>query len=285
MRKTNILGIGDLVLDNYYDKEREIVHTSLGGSVFNSITLLDKDKFNKHLLLYYGEDASRKLETHCSKFNINKGISIKLPKHNKTFNISLAGEDISDIERNWYNISELDIENVLKYTIDEDINVVVFDTLKGENIDLSKKLRKMGVIVFADVSYICLIKKMDTNELLELLTDSFDFLQLNKEAFEYISDKLGAYGSDLARLLKLKILSVTEDTKNIFYTPRNLFVRNVKTYIEDPIDVTGAGDAFFSVFIEKLIDNCYLVNEKLFNVIMDDSKDKILPILQKISIH
>ncbi len=285
MGMTNVLGIGDLVIDNYYDKNREIVFTSLGGSVFNSITLLDKDKFNKHYLLYYGEDTSRKLDTHCSKFAINMGISIKLPKHNKTFNISLNGDDLSDIDRNWYNISELDIEDVIKYIIDENINVVVFDTLKDENIELAKMLRKLGVIVFADISYICLIKKLDANELSKLLTDSFDFLQLNKEGFDYITDKLGVYGTDLAKLLELNILSVTDETKNIFYTPNDLFVYEVKTHLEKTIDVTGAGDAFFSVFIEKMIDNSYLPTEELFNSIMEESSKKILPILQKIGVH
>ncbi len=285
MGKRNILGIGDLVLDNYFDSKNEIVHTSLGGSVFNSVTLLNKDKFNKYLLVYYGEDAERKLDIHCNKFGINKSISIKLQKHNKSFNISLIGEDLSNIDRNWYNVSLLDIENVIKYTIDEDISVVMFDTLKKENIDLSKKLRKIGVTVFADIGYICLIKKLDSDELTELLTESFDFLQLNKEGYEYISDKLGIYGSELVKTLKLKILSVTDETKNIFYTPRNLFIYNIITHLEDPIDVTGAGDAFFSVFIEKLIDSDFLASEEIFNSIMEASSDKILPILRKIGVH
>ncbi len=285
MLKTNVLGIGDLVLDKYYNQERKLILTSLGGSVFNSITLLEENRFNKHFTLYYGSDVGNKFDFHCSQSGISKESSVMLQQNNKTFNISLANADISDLDRYWYNISTLDTQKVLEYVASENIEIVVFDTLKNENIDIAKKLRSNGIYVFADISYICMIKKLCSSDLLTLLTGSFDFLQLSKEGYEYISDKLYQHGSDLVKLLNLKILSVTYETKNIFYTTDCKFEYSVKTYLEDPIDVTGAGDAFFSVFIDQLKENNYHYNENVFNIIMEKSNEKILPILQNIGIN
>ncbi len=284
MKKINVLGVGDLVVDHYYSENLELTHTSLGGSVFNSITLLNKSLCNRHFALYYGEDMERKFTTHCTKFGISKGVSLKLPQNNKTFNISVAYEDVSTLDRTWYNVSKLDFEDVIRYTIDEDIDVVLFDTLKKENIELSKKLRRMGITAFADISYICMVKEMDSDELLKFLTDSFDYLQLNKEAYVYISDKLSCYANDLVKLLKLKVLSVTDEKQNVFLTNFDTFVYDVKTYLEAVVDSTGAGDAFFSVFVETMAKNNFLASEKVFSTIMNESSERILPIIQRIGV-
>ena len=263
-----VISIGDLVTDFYY-KNGNLIGVNGGMSSHNIIANLSKYKIDTAVYGVCGNDdvgevaldSLRKLNVNVDHVLIDENI------RTRCFHVSYyeqnGNREFTSKKRcpycnskKWYLESAIDTNYILNHINDEDI--LVFDNLNSKNQtiinnSLNKKMLDLGQYFE--------LEEYSNDEIVNIIKSKFDIINLNERVGKYLLKRfeLDNY-IELNCLLRSKLLIITQGKKGASFTfGEELLYKEIEDVSEE-IDATGAGDAFFSVFIFRYIKNNYVVD-------------------------
>lgn len=269
---TRFVVLGDLVADLYYNGTK-LIGIDGGSSRFNVIANLatmgcntaaiggcGNDKFGKTILKRYsnlGVDVSnvkiKDKPIRAYNLIINQAM---LPK----LNYECSKISPVNYQNTWYEDSIDDIEYCKKHVNSGD--VVVLDKLDDFSISIINDLNCNKAI---DIGTTKMLEKMDDNQIMEL-KGKLSLLQFNERVIPYIMQRFEFTGiPELYKLFKPKLMIITKGREGADFLFENGIMSKKITRSTEEIDPTGAGDAFFSVFIKEYFNNQSKVNEGFIN--------------------
>ena len=264
-----VVSIGDLVTDYYY-KNGKLIGVNGGISSHNIIANIAQMKLDTAVYGICGDDMTgsiaikslndigvnteniqvvKELNTRCfhvSYFENNGKLEFKSKKRCPMCN-----------EKRWYEPSRIDSNKILKSIKKDD--VLVFDNLNEENqkiIDNSQNKKMLDLGQYFELD------NYSDKEVLNKLSGKFDIINLNERVEQYLKKRFNLNTlEDIYKIIKPHLIIVTRGKKG-----SNFICHDFKLTmdLEDPaeeVDPTGAGDAFFSVFISEYIKNNFIISK------------------------
>lgn len=282
-----IVAVGSLATDYYYDGEK-FIGACGGMSCFNVIANL-ASKFETHAVGVCGDDSAGKIAIQSLKdLGVNTDyVLTKLPQ-TKCYNVDIQNTKGSSyfktpnngtIEK-WY---EQNVEIEIPKNLLNQNSIIVLDTICDDIVGIATKTKMNGCINFIDIGHIGELRNMNNMQIIDSLSNKFDFIQLNNRVANYLVSTLN-YNStkELNELFNAKLLIIT------YGKDGTEFVLNGKSYfykLEKPseeVDPTGAGDLFFSVAIEHIIKSNFEVNKTIIDTIYKDAVTKTSELVKRI---
>ena len=276
-----IVSIGDLVTDYYY-KNGKLIGLNGGMTSHNIIANLAKLKMNTVVFGVCGEDmpgkisilSLDKLGVDISNVKINKDIKTRcfhvsyLDKEGKLTFSSKKRCPLCN-NKKWYEESMIDTDEILsKLELDD---ILVFDNLNNKNqiiIDncLNKKMLDLGQCFELD--------NYTNDEIINKIKSKFELINLNERVEKYLIDRFNLNNNkELFDLLLPKMIIVTRGNKGAEFIIKDKSVFKKLQKVSEEVDSTGAGDAFFSIFIYYYIKNNYIIdNEYIENAFIKATK-------------
>ena len=284
-----VVSIGDLVTDYYY-KNGKLIGVNGGMSSHNIIANITKMELNTAVFGVCGDDMAghiaikslkdigvnvdnieiiKDLKTRCfhvSYFDNNGKLKFESKKRCPLCN-----------EKRWYEPSKITSDNILtKIKVDD---IIVFDNLNKENqniIDNSQN-RKM-----LDLGQYFELENYSNEEITSKLYKKFDIINLNERVKKYLVSRFNLNNlKDIYQVIRPKLLIVTRGKEGADFIYKDF---NVTMKLENPaeeVDSTGAGDAFFAVFISEYIKNNDIINKKFIEETFKKATNLTKKVVQK----
>ena len=263
-----VISIGDLVTDFYY-KNGKLVGVSGGMSSHNIIANLSKFKVKTAVYGVCGDDDAgkvalnslKKLGVDVENVFVSSGIQTRcfhVSYYEKSGKLEFTSKKRCPYCNNkkWYLESAIDPAFILKHIDEEDI--LVFDNLNSKNqivIDESKN-RKM-----LDLGQYFELEEYSDDEILSKIGSKFELINLNDRVLKYLLERFHFNNlNELNHVLQAKLLIVTQGKKGAIFSFDNQILYKKLETITEEVDATGAGDAFFSVFIRDYIKNNFVID-------------------------
>lgn len=275
-----IISVGDLVLDYYY-KNDKLIGVNGGMTSHNIIANLAIMGFNTSVIGNCGNDSAGVLAMKSlSDIGVNVNNITTINKATRCFHVSYFDTN-NKVEftskkrcpfcnlKKWYENSELKINLIKKQIQQED--VLVFDNLNVINQNLISQTNNVKML---DLGQYYELENYSKKEIQNILTENFDIINLNERVEKYLLKRFKLSSLDLIySFLKPKLLIVTRGTNGAdFIFERNFFHFDLLKKATE-IDPTGAGDAFFSVYIGNYVKNNFHINEEfLYNSFLEATK-------------
>ena len=257
-----VVSIGDLVTDFYY-KNGKLIGVNGGMTSHNVIANIAKMKLNTVVYGACGNDMAGNIAIKSlSDIGVNtENIQVVQDLNTRCFHVSYFENDgklefkskkrcpICN-EKRWYEPSKIDSNKILKSIKQDDI--LVFDNLNKENqkiIDSSQN-RKM-----LDLGQYFELDNYSDKEIINKLSGKFDIINLNERVEKYLKNRFNLKDlEDIYKMIHPNLIIVTRGKKGSDFICHDF---KVTMDLEEPaeeIDPTGAGDAFFSMFISEYIN-------------------------------
>lgn len=268
-----VVSIGDLVTDFYY-KNGKLVGINGGMSSHNIIANITKNGIETKVYGVCGNDNAGKIAIDSLKSLGTNVDSVKIIEEVKTrcFHVSYQGTDGKLTftskkrcpfcnEKRWYDESKINSEEILN-EIDKN-DILVFDNLNTKNqeiIDncLNKKMLDLG-------QYFELENYSDL-EIIDKLKNKFTIINLNERVEKYLEKRYSlASLKEIFRLLQPELIIVTRGKNGADFIFKDKQITKTLDNPEIETDPTGAGDAFFSMFISEYIKNNYIIDDEFIN--------------------
>lgn len=268
-----IISIGDLVTDFYY-KNGKLVGVNGGMTSHNIIANIAKIRLDTAVYGVCGQDVTGNVALKSLK-DIGANIdNVEIMENIKTccFHVSYIEEN-GKLEfkskkrcpicnqKQWYEESNINTDDILKKINIED--VLVFDNLNIKNqiiIDNceNKKMLDLGQYFELD--------NYSDEEVIKKIENKFDIINLNERVEKYLINRFSLNSlEDIYNILKPRMIIVTRGKKGADFIINNKKITKELSNPEVEIDPTGAGDAFFSVFISSYVKNNYVIDEKFID--------------------
>ena len=268
-----IISIGDLVTDFYY-KNGKLVGVNGGMTSHNIIANIAKMGLDTAVYGVCGQDVTGNVALKSLK-NIGVNIdNIEIMENIKTrcFHVSYIEEN-GKLEfkskkrcpicnqKQWYEESNINTDDILKKINIED--VLVFDNLNIKNqiiIDNCKNKKMLDLGQYFELD------NYSDEEVIKKIENKFDIINLNERVEKYLINRFSLNSlEDIYNILKPKMIIVTMGKKGADFIINNKKITKELSNPEVEIDPTGAGDAFFSVFISSYVKNNYVIDEKFID--------------------
>lgn len=264
--------LGDFIADLYYSGKK-LIGIDGGSSRFNVIANLanmncntvaiggcGNDKFGKTVIKRYsklGVDVSRvKLRDkpiRAYNLSIDKAM---LPK------LNYECSKISPVtyQNTWYEDSLEDLE-YYKSQVNPD-DVVVLDKLDTFSLNIIDNFECHKAL---DIGHSNRLEKL-SDEHITALKQKISILQLNERVIPYLIQRF-KYSDikDIYNLFQPKLMVITKGREGADFFFENKIIQKNLIKSTREIDPTGAGDAFFSVFIKEYFNNSSEVNEEFIH--------------------
>lgn len=281
-----IISIGDLVTDFYY-KNGKLVGVNGGMTSHNIIANITKFGLETSVYGVCGNDMAGSIAINSLKdigINIDN-IKIIDNLNTRCFHVSYSEVDGELVfaskkrcpfcnEKKWYNESNIDTFEILKKIDEED--VLVFDNLNNKNQIVIDKCENIKML---DLGQYFELDNYSDEEIVKKIKNKFDFINLNERVERYIKDRFSIDTLEaIFDLLKPKMILVTRGKKgsDFVFSSNKVSKKIINPEVE--VDPTGAGDAFFSMFISEYIKNNYIIDEKF----IDSTFDKATKLTKKV---
>ena len=265
-----VVSIGDLVTDYYY-KNGKLIGINGGMSSHNIIANIAKMKSDTAVYGVCGDDITGSIAIKSlSDIGVNtENIKVVKDLNTRCFHVSYF-ENNGKLEfkskkrcpmcneKRWYESSKIDSGKILKSIKQDDI--LVFDNLNEENqkiIDNSQNRKMLDLGQYFKLYNYC------DKEILNKLTGKFDIINLNERVEKYLKKRFNLNTlEEIYKMLKPHLIIVTRGKNGSDFICHDF---KLTMDLEDPaeeVDPTGAGDAFFSVFISEYIKNNFIIDHK-----------------------
>lgn len=264
--------LGDFIADLYYSGKK-LIGMDGGSSRFNVIANLasmkcntvaiggcGNDKYGNIILQRYsklGVDVSRvelkDKPTRAYHLSVDQAM---LPK------IIYECSKISPInyQSTWYEDSLEDIEYYKNQVTQND--VVILDKLDEFSVSI---INDFDCYKALDIGTTKMLERLNDNQIMAL-KGKISLIQFNERVIPYIMQRFQY--SDISELYKLfqpKIMIITRGREGAdFMFENEIIVKKIKNRTEE-IDPTGAGDAFFSVFIKEYFNNSMGIDDEFIH--------------------
>ena len=281
-----IISIGDLVTDFYY-KNGKLVGVNGGMTSHNIIANIAKLGLNTSVYGVCGNDMAGTIAIKSLKevgTNIDD-VKIIDDINTRCFHVSyqeLNGKleftskkrcPICKVKR-WYDESKIDVKEILKQIHEDD--VLVFDNLNEKNqmiIDYCDN-RKM-----LDLGQYFELENYSDNEIIEKMKNKFDFINLNERVEKYLKSRFSLQTlEEIYCILQPKMIIVTRGKKGSDFVFDDHKINKILSNPSMEIDPTGAGDAFFAMFISEYVKNNYMIHDKF----IDSTFEKATKLTKKV---
>lgn len=265
----NVISIGDLVTDFYY-KNNKLVGVSGGMTSHNIIANIAKMGLNTKVFGIVGNDQVGQIAIRSLKdigVNVSQ-IKILDEIHTRCFHVSYI-EKNKKIEfsskkrcpicneKKWYEESLINPNEIFPEIQEED--VLIFDNLNFKNqmiIDGCQNKKMLDLGQFFE------LEQLSNEKIIEKIQNKFFLINLNERVLKYLKERFNLKTlQDVYNLLKPEMLIVTKGKKGAAFVFKNKTVNKILDNPAPEVDPTGAGDAFFSVFISEVIKNNYFIDE------------------------
>ncbi len=283
-----IVGIGDLVVDYYYN-ENNFLGVAGGGTAFNILANLSKTFNNCYAYGACGNDLDGNFATNSMRdLNINVDFIKKYDTYTRNYHITINKDKVISKKKcpicgrkKWYEKSKVDT-NVPNVLLEKD-NLFIFDSINKNNMQIIEKLKKRNIKTAIDIGQIGNLKYLRKDEIIEKFSNKFNFVQLNERVAKFLKERfeLETY-YNLGEIFNSDLIIIT------FGKAGASFITKKKEHtfrIDEPTveaDSTGAGDLFFSVILEKIVNNNYKINEKILNEGFNSAVQKVSVLVEKI---
>lgn len=259
---TNIVAIGDVILDNYHKNNSKLGYY-LGGSVLNDLINLSEDKNNNlYLVGSIGkEDITDSLINIIHSYNINTTLLKITNKSIKRFHITLhENNNVTSLscpsceKPSWHTSPKL--PSFPKTDLKElDPGILIIDSVKKDTLRLANEFKENSWFLAGDIGYISHLRYASKDAISMLFQNTFDFLQITEKVAKFLCKKFNLNELELFNFLGVKYLNITKAEKGaeIFYLEKqNMQHFSLSAIPANVVDSSGAGDAFFSTFIKYL---------------------------------
>ncbi len=269
-----IISIGDLVTDFYY-KNGKLVGVTGGMTSHNIIANIAKQGLETAVFGVCGDDMAGSVAINSLK-DVGTDISyIKIIEdiNTRCFHVSyqeLNGklEFISKKRcpvcnmKKWYEESKIESGDILKQIRQDD--VLVFDNLNMSNQVIIDNCSNRKML---DLGQYFELEDYNDNDLVEKVKNKFDIINLNERVEKYLKNRFSIKSlEDIYNMFHPKLIIVTRGKKGSDFVFNNNKISKELSNPEVEVDPTGAGDAFFSVFISEYIKNNYIIDYKFIDL-------------------
>lgn len=281
-----VVSIGDLVTDYYY-KDGKFIGVNGGLTCHNIIANLSIKKIDTAVFGACGNDVQGKIaiksledikvnvehidvineiNTRCfyiSYFNENNKLSFTSKKRCPLCN-----------NKKWYEESKINTKEIIKNIKKDDI--IVLDNINSKNQEIIKKLSNIKLI---DLGQYYELENYTIEEIINILSNNFKIINLNERVEEYLINKLNIKDNlELYNILKPELLIITRGKNGTSFVYKNELINKELINIEEEVDPTGAGDAFFSTYIYEYIKN----NQNITKEYINDTFEKATKLTSKV---
>ena len=256
---------GDLIVDNIYDDNLNLLKQDGGGCNWNDLHNLSMMGEKCYAIGSAGNDKEGKIAiTALRNAGINTDNVIIEERATNIMNIIIPGTNLEDnsIQHLWYspitNDCTMNFSKNLPVKIPSNIQnfelYVILDKFLPVNLELIKNLPKNSKICL-DIGHIRFFEHF-TKQYLKTFFSYANIIQVNDNVLDLLYERLSIKSLiELYKLLDLDLLILTQGKKGatFVYKENNIVQTLSKSpeYIIDIVDSSGAGDAFFSVIIKE----------------------------------
>ena len=281
-----IISIGDLVIDFYY-KNGKLVGVDGGMTSHNIIVNIAKLGLETSVYGVCGNDMAGTVAIGSLKeagTNIDN-VKIIEDLNTRCFHVSqqeLNGklEFVSKKrcpicnEKRWYDESKIETNDILKQINKDDI--LVFDNLNKKNQIIIDNCDNRKML---DLGQYFELENYSDNDIIKKIKNKFDFINLNEKVEKYLKNRFSIKSlEDIYNILNPKMIIVTRGKKGSDFVFSNNKVNKELSSPSIEVDSTGAGDAFFGMFISEYIKNDYIVDHKF----IDSTFEKAIKLTKKV---
>lgn len=267
-----VVSIGDLVVDYYY-KDNKLLGINGGMTSHNIIANLAKLKHDTKVFGVCGCDQAGIIAIKSLKdLGVDtKDIQILEDINTRVFHVSYITKEDESIsfsskqrcpfcnQKRWYEESKIDTKKIIDLIDEEDI--LVFDNLCDKNQYIIDNTTNKKVI---DLGQYFELEKLTIEDIIQKLNNKFDIINLNERVEKYLLKRFNVNNLlDIYNLFNPKLIIVTRGKKGADFVYNDNYFHYDLLNISQEIDSTGAGDAFFSVFISEYIKSNYIIDNKL----------------------
>lgn len=264
--------LGDLIADLYYNGTK-LIGIDGGSSRFNVVANLasmkcntvaiggcGNDKIGNIILERYtklGVDTSRVIHknrpTRAYHLVVDKAM---LPKI--TYECSKISP--ANYESTWYDDSLQDIEYCRNQVTKND--VVVLDKLDEFSLNIINNFECHKAL---DIGNSNRLEKLNDNQIIAL-KEKISLLQLNERVIPYLMQRF-QYNDilDIYKLFQPKLMIVTRGREGADFIFENKVIQKKLINSTEELDPTGAGDAFFSVFIKEYFNTSREIDDEFIH--------------------
>lgn len=255
---------GDIILDNIYDCNLNLLKQDGGGCNWNDLYNLAYMGETCYAFGSAGNDGEGQIAINSlKKLGINvEGINIE-DKPTNIMNIIFPNQDIEDdnILHSWYS----PITNKLTMTFSENMPTtlpeelldkevyIILDKFMPVNLELISNIKNKKVCL--DVGHIRFFEHFSRQYILNFFKTA-NYMQLNDSVIDMLYERLNVHSeAELFNLLDLDLLVLTRGKKGAtFVFKENDIVQTIHKRPEilvSAVDTSGAGDAFFSTMVRE----------------------------------
>ena len=269
-----VVSIGDLVTDYYY-KNGKLIGVSGGMSSHNIIANITKMNIDTAVFGVCGNDITGRISIKSLKdIGVNvDNIEIKKDLKTRCFHVSYFDNDGKlefkskkrcplCNEKRWYEPSKIDSNKILTKIKEDDI--LVFDNLNNENQNIIDNCQNRKML---DIGQYFEFENYNNEEIVNKLYNKFDIINLNERVEQYLINRFHLNNSkDIFNMLKPNLIIITRGQRGSDFICQEF---NINMKLENPaeeIDPTGAGDAFFALFISEYIKNKFIVSRRFIEI-------------------
>ena len=257
------VALGDLVADCYYKnigQEKELIKIDGGSSRFNVIANLAARGNSTCVISGCGCDKIGKIVLNSlMKLNVDTTFVIRNGIETRAYHITVEGDKHICTrtcpicgKKTWYD-KPIVTTKYCRECIKQD-DVLILDGLKPENIPIITTFSNEKVL---DIGRTKRLVNLSNQDILDILQNrNIEILQLNESVEQYLMQRFGVENLlSLFNMLGPKFMIVTRGKEGADFVVKNHIIHKTLIHCQREIDDTGAGDAFFSMFIQKYYEN------------------------------
>lgn len=262
----DIVGLGELLID-FAPVEMRVFQANAGGAPCNALTAAARQGCKTGFIGMVGnDDFGTMLELDIQEAGIDTQGLVKTNKANTTLAfVQLDGQG----ERSFTFVRKPGADTLLS-TEDVDFDLIqsskIFhfgslsltnEPARSATIAAAKFAREKGVLVSYDPNLRPALWE-DLNEAREMILLGMgyaDIAKISDEEMEFLTARTDVkQGADilLEQHPNLQVLLITQGSKGCYYQTREYNGHTI-SYVVQPVDTTGAGDAFFGGVLATLI--------------------------------
>ena len=284
-----IISVGDLVTDFYY-KNGKLVGVNGGMTAHNIIANIAKFGLETSVFGVCGNDMAGNIAIQSLKDIGTNVDNIKIIDNLKTrcFHVSYSEENGQLVftskkrcpicqTKKWYDESNIDTNDILNKINKED--VLVFDNLNNKNqiiIDNceNKKMLDLGQYFELD--------NYSDEDIIQRIKNKFELINLNERVEKYLKRRFSIKTLEkIYDILHPKMIIVTRGKKGSDFVFDNNKVSKNLSNPSIEVDPTGAGDAFFSMFISEYVKNNYIIDDKFIDLTFEKATKLTKKVVKK----
>ena len=284
-----IISIGDLVTDFYY-KNGKLIGVNGGMTSHNIIANISKFGLETSVYGVCGNDMAgniaikslKDIGTNVDNVKVIDDINTRCfhvsyqESNGKLEFVSKKRCPICNVKR-WYDESKIETNDILKQINEND--VLVFDNLNKKNQIIIDNCENRKML---DLGQYFELENYSNNDIFEKIKNKFDFINLNERVEKYLINRFSIKSlEDIYSILHPKMIIVTRGKKGSDFVFDNNKVNKRLSNPSIEVDPTGAGDAFFAMFIKEYIKNDYIIDYKFIDLTFEKATKLTKKVVKK----